>query len=176
MSNLYPRLLEAGEDLPVTVKAVRQILRINHEDDDDMILGLIKTATAAAERYIKVSIIKCTREIHAYYSRGRCVKSFFIPYGPIVSIVECICNDDFVLNKDQYTLISGSKFIVTDRTIRVYKLNVKYIAGFEQGEVPDLIKQGIISHAACLYDGYSDQFIPPSVTLSFYNSYKHFSL
>ena len=176
MHNIYPRLLEVEEGLPVTISEVKQYLRINHQEEDDLFKRLIRVATEVAEQYLKLSIMSSTREVTVYYSKGQCVKKFFIPYGPVKAIKDIMYNDTCILDDTQYDLIADNKFIILDSSIRIYKLQLVYVAGFGKQKIPELIRQGIISHTGCLYEEGSDVLIPPSVSLSFYNPYKHFSL
>ncbi|MFA5703778.1 MAG: phage head-tail connector protein [Advenella sp.] len=181
-----------------SVEELRELLRL--EDDsgeytvDTYLDGLLLTATEYASRYLNRSLIttEWTRQfdlamqtgLHLEYKRER---GLYLPFGPVDSVdrVYWISTDG-----TENTIESTAYYIdLLGDPARVYlrqwvagreiaMLRIEYTAGYGESyaEVPRLIQQGILQHAAYLYehrgDCGADEAAKLSGAHSVYGSYR----
>ena len=145
------------------IEEVKNYLRISHTYDDKLIDNLIYTAITAAENFTKLAIaLKCIE----YVCNIRNNKIFPLKYYPIVEVLKVSLSyngEPMMLDQEQYYLNQESWLFCLKNSISNKKLTIEYIAGFEEKEVPQSIRYGILLHVAQMYDredGTSSSFSP----------------
>ena len=106
------RLIEARADEPVTVAEAKAHLRVEHDDDDTYIAGLIKAARAMVERETNRTLIVGTYELtlDSFYDPRVCRPSgeISLQRGPILN-VESVKYDD--PDGDEQTLDAARYYV-----------------------------------------------------------------
>ena len=150
-------------------------LRLDTDDEDSYLTGLLLTASAYASGYLAQSLI--TTEIRRQYDMassgpqlqpvrlGRNV--IYLPLGPVASVdsVEVLDRDGDAteIEASEYTLDTDSQpariYLHEHHTGReIAFLRIDYTAGYGASaeDVPRLIQHGILMHAAYLYEHRGD--------------------
>jgi uncharacterized phiE125 gp8 family phage protein len=147
-------------ELPVTLDEVKNYIKVDFTDDDDLINRLIKAVTMYAQLYTGLSFITQTLDI--YFTNTGCNE---LPYGPHQSIVavsrvnydgtEVILTDEEYSYSGflYYSLHCGYSFKLSSPWYDVNKMRATVIAGFgDASQVPDGIKVAILKEVAELYE------------------------
>ena len=105
-----------SESLALTLDFVKSYLRVDFEEDDELIAKLIKTATSQCEKYINKSLIEKTY-IYSLYKIMNDI--LYLPFGPIKNIIEIKIgfyrNLETSTNIDKFdTILVQSKYIEED--------------------------------------------------------------
>lgn len=159
---------EAG----ATVESLQALLKV--DDDESLLQSLLLVATEYAERYLSRTIVSGTwmRQFDGPASRGglqredKMLRWAYLPYPPLVS-VDKVYSLDTDGNKSDitgYYVDEGSTparlvFTETFGGRSVAQVRIEYTCGYG-GEyasgVPYLIQQGILQHAAYMYEHRGD--------------------
>jgi uncharacterized phiE125 gp8 family phage protein len=139
--------------------------------EDGYLLSLLLSASQFAARFLSRSLI--TTELTRQYDRPYTVPGLAIEskesrgaqlsYPPIESVDKVYTLDDSgnetVINDYYFDKLSGRVYIKSGVTGRVIDmLRIEYTAGYGEAyaSVPQLIQQGIIQHAAYMYEHRGD--------------------
>jgi uncharacterized phiE125 gp8 family phage protein len=134
------------------LEEVKNYLRISYAYDDKLIDNLIYAAITAAENFTKLSIAQKRVE---YVCNIRYSKIFPLKYYPVAELVKAtlLYNEQEIrLEQEQYYLDQERWFFCLKESISDKELTIEYIAGFNEREVPQSIKYGILLHVAQMYD------------------------
>lgn len=150
----------------VTLAELKKQLRITHNDDDVMLTNNIAAAINAAEIYTNKYILprKITVKTDACN-----VKLKYMPIAEI-SKIEAISAANTSPIKSYVKFAEHISF-ETDFRAEYYMLH--YVAGYKNAnQVPASIKQGILMHAAEMYDNpLSSQFLAYEI-MSYYQNHR----
>jgi len=156
---------------PVTINDVKQFLKIDFENDDDLIASLIVSARNWCEKYTSRTFIAKTVTGH-FEGDGNDGK-INLPYPPIDSVtsVTRVRQDEstaLTVNTDYYLMGVQDKYIdintstvnyVTPGTspndnVQAWNIEVIYVAGYgyERSDVPSAIKSAITRLTSYLYE------------------------
>ncbi len=156
MNNRVPVLnvVTAPASEPVTLEEAKLFLRVEHNDEDAMITGLIVAAREAAEGYMKRSLVTQTLSV-AFDDYAP--MQFVLPRGKVQSVesVKFIdkAGDETLLTSGQYYLTAGNRALVFVVTPLSHQIEIVYLAGFGDADaVPNAIKQGMKAHVAYMYE------------------------
>jgi uncharacterized phiE125 gp8 family phage protein len=154
---------------PITIKELKDYLKLDYTTDDAMLTALICTARQWAEKYTSRAFICRTLKAH-FENHNEKVR---LPYPPINSVTTVTrvrdnessaltLNTDYYVNgvADKYlTLTSLSTSNVTPGisprdNLRAWNLEVTFIAGYgySREDVPSGIRHGVLRLAAYLYE------------------------
>ncbi|MDW7659342.1 MAG: head-tail connector protein [Bacillota bacterium] len=105
------KIITPVETEPVSLAEVRQHLRLPEEQtEDDLLLGLIRTARAYCENFTRCALAEQTLEM--YLDRFPVNSSIMLPYPPLRSVMEIGCKDSAGIEM----ILPTSDYIVdTDR-------------------------------------------------------------
>lgn len=167
---MYMSLLEAPEEMVVDLAEAKAHARVEVDDDDRLIQGLIATATQYAETYTQRALItqQWEMQLDAWPCSDRYIE---IPKPPLVSIDEIGYidrnGDEQVWDADSYRVIapqgptsqkgrliikSGQRWpTILNESSSVF---VRFTAGYgaHGAQVPDAIVHAIKVHVAELYE------------------------
>ena len=131
---------------------VKNYMRIEGDYDDGLISSLIEAAIVAAENFTKMSIISRRVEFTCNI-RNR--QEFNLRYRPITQLVKIIvvtAGKETTLSNEQYFLDTDHSILFLNQRFPDEMLLVEYLAGFDQGNIPQSIRHGILMHIAEMYD------------------------
>lgn len=131
---------------------VKNYMRIEGDYDDSLISSLIEAAIVAAENFTKMSIVsKRVEFVCNIHNR----KEFNLRYKPITQLVKIITmtgKEKIELQNDQYFVDTDHSILFLNQRLDEEMLLIEYIAGFDQGSIPQSIRHGILMHIAEMYD------------------------
>lgn len=154
---------------PVGVKEVKNFLKIDFENDDELIASLIVSAREWCEKYTSRAFIGQTLKAH-FQEHSEIVR---LPYAPIISIssVTRVREDDsttLTVNSDYYVMGVQDKYLsLTTQSadyftpgtspldnLRAWSLEVQYVAGYgyKASDVPSAIRSAIVRLASYYYE------------------------
>lgn len=139
---------------PVSLAELKAYMRIDHADEDVLIVGLGATAAAEIEAYCDLAILAQT--ITAICDDPASV--IVLPVGPVQAgatvTVEAIAEDGSATALTGFWLEAGRYPRLTFTTTPTTPLRITYPAGFVA--VPVDLAQAICDHSARLYDQRGD--------------------
>lgn len=155
------RVITPPVELPVTLEEAKKYLKIDFDNEDQLIMRLISAVADASEKYTGLSFI--TQTLEAYLDANESVE---LPMGPHQSITsvfnvksdntlgdEVTTGNYNVTGFDYLSLFSGYNKFKLSQYRRLSKVRVTYVAGFgDQSQVPDGIKVAILKEVAELYE------------------------
>lgn len=140
---------------PITLADVRQHLRLFEDAaEDDLLLGLVKTARVYCENYTRRALAEQTLEI--YQDRFSGADPILLPYPPLLSVVEIGYTD----STGQETILSASDYVVDTayepgRVMPAYgtawpvftpypssPIRIRFVAGY--AVLPEPIRQALL--------------------------------
>jgi len=164
---------------PLALSEVKTFLKVDSSDDDTLITNLITTVRVAAEKFLKVSFIDQSWKLS--YDKY-CPSVVKMVMGPVQSItsVKAIARDgtETIINSSTYYLSSGNQKLIFDANVVSNRVEIVYLTGYGAlaNDVPNPIKQGMLSHIAAIYDGRAGANVIPSQSQTLYAPYKLLSL
>lgn len=139
---MFLRQIEPPVNEPVTLDEAKLHLKIDIDDDNELIEALITASWQAVEKYLRRSIMPQTWELVTDYDNG-----VVLPYPPVLEIVS-VATNGHLIDPDKYHLIGENYLKISSFLYR--NLVITYQAGYE--EVPGGIKLGILMLIAHLYE------------------------
>jgi len=148
--------------LAVTVDEAKQWCRLDTDDDDVLIGGLIATATSAAEAYTGRTIVPSTLE----FSFDEGDKRYVIPTAPVIAISDVQLMDAEGVKEalpipDSYWVLlrdSGAVLTLAGGMRGCSTLVVTCEAGYtDPTTIPAAIRQAIAVHVGSSYEGREGQ-------------------
>lgn len=156
----------ASSSEPVSLAEAKLHLRVDHDDEDDLIQGLIEAAREKAETFTRRRLLETTEilELDRFPLGGGAIK---LPWTPLVSVTSITYLD---ADGDSQTLDSASYRVVADKVSASIALEydyswpgtravpaavrVTYVAGFgaSASDVPRAIRQGMLLLIAHWYE------------------------
>lgn len=170
-------IVSAAPYLPVSLEQAKEWLRVDHDEEDALIRGLIGTFTKRAENLTMRDFVQRTRKLYLddwpWHNRHGVVIE--LPHPPCVSVVsfeyvdtdgvlQTLAADQYVVHEHLEPAIIIPEWEVTWPTIRQVPdaIQITYKSGYapgspqdEQGHqevVPDQLKTWMQVNLAALYD------------------------
>jgi len=163
---------------PLAAEEVKLFLRIEHDEDDDIIDMLIVTVREAAEAWTGRSLITQSQRMRLV---GHDCGIVTLLRGPVQSIqtVEAV-NDGVGVTVDPglYRLHAARGILQMLQVPYAQELVITYVAGFGDaaGDVPSLIRQGMLQHVAQLYENREAAGNTPELARALYQPYREMRL
>jgi uncharacterized phiE125 gp8 family phage protein len=163
---------------PVSLAEAKLFLRVDNTDEDTLITELITVARRAAEEYIGKSLITQSWKIAYDEYVDECVN---LPHGPVQSItsVKRFDRDDTetTIASSVYYLTAKKNMLIFDTAQLGHRIEIIYQAGYSNAsDVPEPIKQGILSHIAGMYDGREEAATMAAAAITLYQPYREVRL
>jgi len=148
---------------PVTLEEMKEALRVDHTDDDSLIIGLMRAARMWAEAYLNKRI--ASQVVELSYDRFPS-SEIYLGVWPIISI-DSVKYDDTASPVAEQTLVANTDYYADKTTIggRVKSISgwpsvavkpnavrIRMTVGYVKDDIPDIIKEGIKVYTAALYD------------------------
>ena len=143
--------LKTKTNYPVSLGEAKRHLRVEEDwhDDDDYIDQLIKAATQKAEQYIGKDIAETTNVQTLYDFYGDAVK---IEECNFLSFTQAVTDTSTLATVDYTEIFYNYANIEFTSTVDSDPLTITYVTGYDETEVPALIKQSVLVKIADLYD------------------------
>lgn len=125
---------------PVILDDVKKWLRVDIDDDDDLISALITAARIFCENYANLSFI--TRTVTAKIHNG--LGNFVLPYGPVIGDITSVTDNQGVVLTANYKLTDAYANDVT----------VVYDVGYDV--LPENFKTAIYNQIGFLFENRGD--------------------
>lgn len=154
-------------EMAVTLEEAKLHLRVDHDEEDALITGLIMAATEDAEAFQGRSFTTRTLRLHMdRFPTGN--GAIYLPYAPVQSVEEVAYTDaggaKNVMNATQYTVdavrspariapAAGHSWPNTT-LLAISAVSVTYKAGYGDGpaDIPATVKQAILLTVGHLYE------------------------
>lgn len=152
-STIYLTRKSAPVTYPVSLSMVKSFLRVENNQDDDLISNLVSIATEYAEWYMEKSLMRQKWQISCI---GYIPRKIQLIFGPLIGVesVKTVFrnNDETVVNQDLYYVDMIGSYIEFYSYFNVRRLDVIYEAGhLDANLIPAQIKHGIAYHVAIAY-------------------------
>lgn len=176
IKNPVLNIKEENTTLPIELNFVKSFLKIDFEDDDDLIKNIIKTAITQCETNINKSLIQKTF-IYSLYELKR--NSLILPYSPIISIdnikiIDFQQNTTTLENTEYFLDNIGNILNFKNKPNNFYRIDIEYQAGLEK--INDELIQALLMHIARMYEDRSGYSPIPLNSLNIYKKYKQIRL
>lgn len=144
----------APAEEPVTLAEAKAHLRVDSSDDDAMITRLIAASRRAAENYMRRSLVTQSWKLSF---DDYAPAEILLPRGPVQSVtsVKIVARDstETAVSASTYYLSASKEKLVLSAAPIGHRVEIVYVAGFGGASaVPEEIKQGLLAHAAGLYE------------------------
>lgn len=148
--------------LPISVDEAKAWCRIDTDEEDDLVQGLILAATSAAEAETNRTLIDTQIEYRFPHHR----RAYNIPTCPVRQVVKVEIDDG---QGNRTPLVSGEDYVVllsdNGATVRLTRFSVSTgrvvvtaNVGYEdEADIPQQIKQAIAVHVGSAYAGREGQ-------------------
>lgn len=163
---------------PLTLEETKLYLRVDSEDEDDLITSLITVARQAAETYMRRSILTQSWVV-AFDDYAPAEVN--LPRGPVQEItsVKLISQDggESIVSSATYYLSAGREKLCFNASPIGHIVEILYVTGYEDAsDVPAAIKQGMLAHIAELFENRPGSVALPASARGLYNPYRVVSL
>ena len=156
MRSYANRIEKVKEGSVVTLLQAKQQLNVEETfvDDDEHILFLIESATAAAEDQTGIDIALTTNTLEYINFSGESMYIQEAPYKDIVSITTTTDNVDTLLDSADYTIqYRRTDFIIIfNENITADKIVFVFHTGWDTDDAPYSIQSAILIKINSLYD------------------------
>ncbi len=150
---LNPIVLVQPSSEVLSLREVKQFLRIEHSAEDAVLMQLIKAAREAAQSYLNLTFIT-----QSWQYQVRASESFItLPMKPVRAITQVEQRDDGGI----WTIIPASDYmldqdalVLTSSVTHGALLRIAYSAGMaaDASLLPAAIKQALLEHVVKLYE------------------------
>ena len=166
------KILEESSKLPIELEEIKLFLKVDYEDEDNIIIRSFKTAIKQCELLIGQSLIE-KKYKYSFYNEIK--NDLQLLYGSVKSIesVKFINknNEETIISPNTYFLDEvNNKIIFKNKPINFYRLDIFYTAGIDF--ITEDLKQAILFHTAKIFEdklGYSPI---PKASYNIYKNYK----
>jgi len=151
-------------DEPITLDEAKQALRIEDDDEDTRVWGIIRSARMFAEDFLSLRLMSQTVELS--FDRWPATE-FSLGVWPIISVdtvkyedtASPVATQTLVADTDYYADITTTEGRLRTITgwpsvaVKPNAIKIRMTAGYaDQDSVPDQIKEGIKAYCAYIYD------------------------
>ena len=165
------KTIKESQDLPIQLEDIKLFLKVDYEDEDDIIIRAFKTAIKQCEMMIGQTIIEKTYLYSTYKITKNNIQLLYGPVKNIESVKILNKNYEEIQLKDKdYFFDNINDKIIFKNNIDFYRIDITYSA--IKTDINDDLKQAILIHTAKIFEdrlGYSS--IPQSV-INIYKNYK----
>ena len=177
INNLNPKHpilnIKSYSSIPIIeLSEVKNFLKVEFEEDDNLIKNLINTAIFQCEKIINKSLLEKTY-IYSIYTYQ---KKIILPYPTIKTInkIEIITkNNSSLLDTNEYFIDNVSNSIIFKNNIQsVYRIDIEYTTN--SNLIENDLKQALLMHIAQLYENRNGNFTMPNNVLNIY--YQHHAI
>lgn len=167
-------LKETSPLFPITLSMVKTHLRLDHDIEDDLLDGLIRTSTAVVEAFLGLSLLE---KVWIWRERAdtKGVVHAVLPMGPLIEVesVSCLlpCGKKTGMRRFHVDVFSKKPTVVCYSHA---PLEIIYRAGFGPlpKDVPAMIQHAILLFTATLYENRTGEVEIPEMIKNLLRPYK----
>ena len=166
------KILNESSTLPMELEDIKLFLKVDYEDEDDVILRSFKTAIKKCELLIGKSLVEKQYRYSIYNNINNTVQ---LLYGAVkaVNSIKYISknNSEILIDENTYFVdYVKDKVVFKNKPTNFYRLDIVYTAVTD--DISDDLKQAILFHTAKIFEdklGYSPI---PKASYNIYKNYK----
>jgi uncharacterized phiE125 gp8 family phage protein len=166
------KTIEESENLLINLENIKLFLKIDYDDEDEVIIRSFKTALKQCELMIGQSLIEKKYQ-YSFYSEVK--NNVHLIYGPVISVDSIVIIDsqdrNVVISEENYFLDSITDSVILKKVpTSFYRLDIFYTAGSDN--IADDLQQAMLFHTAKIFEdklGYSPI---PRASYNIYRKYK----
>ncbi|GHS91557.1 hypothetical protein AGMMS49949_02140 [Alphaproteobacteria bacterium] len=151
------QLIESSSVLAVSLKRVKEYLRIDHDEEDDFLQELIQTATALVEQDLGRSLLN---KVWKKKISGACLRSgalnIALPFPPLLKVIAVNALDKGGKTKPVLRYIIELEHAIPEITLstNAHAVEVIYQAGYGEraSDVPANLSLAVLLVVANLYE------------------------
>lgn len=145
----FMRIVQAvpPTDLPVSVEEAKLFLRVDHDDEDDLIESFIGSARDAVEAYLLRAVMDQEWKVWV----RRLPESMMLPRPPVVSVEGVVIHGGEVSLEDFEIDPVGNRLIVKNPVWKGRIAEISYKAG-DSENVPEYVKTAVQMMVAYMYE------------------------
>lgn len=159
---------EANSEI-ISLSEIKNFLRIDFDDDNDLLIRLLKSALKICELYISQTLNPKVYQL-SLYKIGREINLLYPPVIDVLSINIVNKNNDCLEYKNYMFDKISNKITLNNIPFDFYRIDIVYKAGYTL--VPDDLKQAILFHISKMYDDKTGYSPIPKASLNIYKNYK----
>ena len=164
------KILEEDSALPIDLEEVKLFLKIDYDDENEIVKRAFKTAIKQCEYLINKTLVSKKYSYSIYKLDKRYID---LPYGPIDKIIDLklLTKNNTEKEINNYFVDNSSDRIVFENTFdNFYRIDIIYTSlALVMGE--DL-KQAILLHTAKIYEDKLTYSPVPPFSINVYKNYK----
>lgn len=142
---------DEASDEPLTKEEVKNWLRIDGDEDNNVIENLITTARVVIENYLNQSLIKRTVTAHLNNSCG----NIYLPFQPFIELTSIKYSNGDTIADGGYTL-AGTLFKRLEYPC-IEGIEISYSAGPDDGkEISKIIHTALLMQISFIYENRGD--------------------
>jgi len=168
------KFISQDEFTEISIDEMKNYLKVDSDitDDDDLIIGMIKSAVEKIEKYCNILLRACTLDV--------IFDDFDIDEGEVIlPLIPCSQVSNVYLIDSQGVETEQTTFYQTGLNLKEikipgwsedYKIRIRYIAGYgietvdyETESIPEIAKQAIYKIVSDWYENRDSQIIPGEV-------------
>lgn len=130
---------------PVTLVEVKDFCKIDISTDDSLLTALITSARLMCEDYTAIGFVRHEAVAVLNNPNG----GIYLPYGPLIEIIQVTDEDGNILVLDEDYTVSGNSFVRL-LTPTYDNITVSYTTGYET--LPNALKTALLNTVYYLYD------------------------
>jgi uncharacterized phiE125 gp8 family phage protein len=159
----------------ISLSELKNYLKIDFDKQDDLLVGLIKTARESAEKILNRHI---TRKTITQVSVANNLQVIKLVHNSIIQINSITLVDtnkkNILLDKSEYYFDKSNSVCLVKFSFSYNKVTISYDVGYrENSMVPASLKTGMLTHIAAIYDNGALLESTPKITLDLYQPYRN---
>ena len=164
-----------SEKSVLNLDEVKNYLKIDFSEDDELLSNFIDTAQCQCETFINKSLTERVLVYSLYNYRD----TILLPYSPI-NLIESVIGiglDGSQEEVENYTLDSVGDILIFNGLKKYYRLDIEYSAGYKTSEsIPVDLKQAMLMHIARMYEDRTGYSQLPINSMNIYRKYKQIKI
>ena len=164
------KILEEDTSLPITLDEIKLFLKVDYNEEDELIKRALKTAIKQCEFLIGQTLIE-KKYLYSIYNLNK--KYVNLPYGSIKNIVSVKIIDNNNLEKEinNYFVDTVANSIVFSNIFsNFYRLDIIYVASAI--DISEDLKEAIFLHTLKIFEDKLSYSPIPIFSLNVYKNYK----
>lgn len=164
------KILQEDSSLPITLDEVKLFLKIDYDEEDELIKRALKTAIKQCEFLIGQTLIE-KKYLYSIYKSNK--KYVNLPYGSIKDVISVKLIDNGNKEKDinDYFIDTVANRIVFDNIFsNFYRLDIIYTASAIT--LSEDLKEAILLHTLKIFEDKLTYSPIPTFSLNVYKNYK----
>lgn len=168
-------LLETNAIEPISLTDVKAHLRLDTDDEDDVLTGLIAASTNLVEEYLGKTLIKKLWRIEEIGIEVDSVHEIVLPRGPLLKVlmVQRVMPNDGYINIRYAVKNHFSKPIIAFKSHLPVSVTYEAGYGYYPKDIPPPIRHALLTLVAHFYENRNGQLKMSELAKTLLLPYKH---